>query len=241
MNKISFIARDKYAWDVFPKPYPASQALPNWWRDMTPYDKSSTNPDGKKLIVENFTANATFKKCTPMLDSLTLGYIVPLFADVQVRYEPGEDDPRISWKIKGIDVFQKHGESSKQIPPPPGYRNLVYKYGNCWIPKTPKGYSVLVTEPFGYRDLPFKVITGVIDSDKSTLEIVTPMWIKEGFEGVVEKGTPMFQIIPFKRDNWKAEFDHYEDGEYRRLEDKNFNGTMVNHYIKNHWSKKTFK
>ena len=67
------------------------------------------------------------------------------------------------------------------------------------------------------------------------------MWVKSNFEGVVEKGTPLVQIIPFKRDNWQATFNYYEDGEFEKHDDKNFRGTIVGHYIKNHWSKKNFK
>jgi hypothetical protein len=238
-KKITFIATTPYGWEVHPKPYPASQAIPDWWRDQPPYDISEDNPEGKKLIVKNRAANATFKKCTPMLDALTSGYIIPLFADVQVRQ--GEEGPILSWKIRGSDVFQLHGISSRQMPAPPGYQQIVFKYLSTWVPKTPPGYSVMVTSPFGYRDLPFQAIPAVIDSDKSTLEIVPPMWIKEGFEGVIEKGTPLVQVTPFKRDSWKSEFDYYQSSEYPTLEDKHFNGTMVGHYIKNHWSKKTYR
>ena len=109
------------------------------------------------------------------------------------------------------------------------------------MPKTPKGYSILVTAPFGHRDLPFHVIPAIIDSDRSTLEIVPPMWLKEGFEGIVEKGTPMFQVTPFKRESWESEFSYLENGEFEIKQEKNFNSTLVSHYIKNVWSKKSYK
>jgi hypothetical protein len=37
-------------------------------------------------------------------------------------------------------------------------------------------------------------------------DINSPFIIKSGFEGIIEKGTPMFQVIPFKRADWQAEF-----------------------------------
>ncbi len=46
--------------------------------------------------------------------------------------------------------------SIKQTLTEAGYDQVVYKYHNCWIPQTPKGYSCLITSPFGYNDLPFK-------------------------------------------------------------------------------------
>jgi hypothetical protein len=29
---------------------------------------------------------------------------------------------------------------------------------------------------------------------------------KKNFKGILEKGTPMFQIIPIKRDNWESKY-----------------------------------
>ena len=81
-----------------------------------------------------------------------------------------------------------------------------------------------------------------MDTDKSSLELIFPVWVRDNFSGIVEKGTPIAQIIPFKRDNWDSTFDYYEDGQYYKVvEEKNFNSTIVGHYIKNVWSKKKFK
>jgi len=32
-----------------------------------------------------------------------------------------------------------------------------------------------------------------------------PFFLNRGFEGIIPVGTPMCQIIPFKRETWKAE------------------------------------
>ena len=240
-KNINFRAKSKTEFEVQPKPYPAVKQLPQWFLNMDPYSNINNPnfPTDGKLHFRNRSANATFKKCVPLLDGMSAGYIVSLWADVMVEQENGI--PLIYWKTHN-DVFLKHGESSDHIVPPVGYQNSVYKYLNCWIPQTPKGYSCLIISPLGYGDLPFKVIPAIVDTDRSTLELVFPMWVKEGFEGIVEKGTPMVQIIPFKRDDWSSTFDYYEDGEYRSvIEEKNFNSTMVGHYLKNHHSKKKFK
>jgi hypothetical protein len=206
---------------------------------------SEENPDGKKLLVENLSSNASFKKCTPMLDALVSGYIITLWADVLVRQVPSQEgqlNPRITWRVEySAGVFEQHGFNSNQIPPPLGYSNKVFKYLNTWIPHTPPGYSVMVTSPFGYNNLPFYAVPAIIDSDKSQLELIFPMWVKEGFEGLVEAGTPLIQLTPFKRTNWKTEFDYLKDGEYIKIQDKNFGKNIVNNYIKNHWSKKSYK
>ncbi len=237
-QKITFIARDKYSYELCDRPFPASQALPNWHKEMPPYEISPDNPDGKKFILQNRQSNATFKKCVPMLDALTSGYIIPLWADVQVKQT--SMGPQIDWRTN-FGVFDQHQKDSQYIENPPGYTNLVFKFMNKWIPKTPNGYSVLAIPPVGYKSLPFRAIEAVIDSDKATLEPLFPMWLKEGFEGIIKKGTPLVQVIPFKRIDWKADFDYYENGKHELLQDKTFNTTLVNHYIKNFWSKKSYK
>ena len=239
-KNINFRAKSKDEFETQPKPYPAVKQLPKWFLDMDPYsDKSFDFPSDKKLHFRNRTANATFKKCVPLLDGMSAGYIIPLWADVMIEQQNGF--PEIFWKTQA-DIFEIHGESSRRIPAPTGYDQVVYKYLNCWIPQTPKGYSCLIIPPLGYNDLAFKAVPAVVDTDKSTLELVFPMWIKTSFEGVVEKGTPIVQIIPFKRDDWNSTFDYYENGEYKSIiEERNFNSTMVGHYLKNHHSKKKFK
>jgi hypothetical protein len=237
-KKILFTSKSKYGWDVSPRPYPSNQALPEWWKNLTPYDISEKNPDGKKFILNNLVTNAGPKKCTPMLDALLSGYIIPLWSDVHM--EQFENGPGVTWRVHE-PVFHLHGEGSKLVPPPPGYSNTVMKFNNFWIPKTPKGYSVLITSPFGYQNTPFRAIPAVIDSDTSKLEIVAPMWVSSTFEGIVEKGTPLLQITPFKRTDWESEFNYMEFGEYLASQDKHFGSTLVNNYVKNHWVKKKYK
>lgn len=237
-NKITFIAEDDYADTVAPRPFPASNAIPEWFRKEDPYERTEQSPDGKKMFVRNYESNASFKKCQPLLDGLTAGYIFPLWSDVTI--EEGEV-PFINWRVKYKPVFELHGDNTLRIDTPSGYNKRVFKYVNLWHLKTPPGYSVLITSPFGYPDLPFKALTGIIDTDQTTHSITVPVWVKDNFSGIVEKGTPMFQAIPFKRDNWESEFTKYKNGELDMLTDKNVKATIVNNYIKNFWTKKSYK
>ena len=49
-------------------------------------------------------------------------------------------------------------------------------------------------------------------------EINTPFTFKKNWTGILEKGTPMFQIIPFERNSWKAKYSFITEQEhqYRR-------------------------
>jgi hypothetical protein len=235
-NEIEFVAIDKYAFEVCPKPFPAAQALPDWWKNASPYIKSDENPTGKKIIIENFESNASFKKCTPMLDLLSSGYIVPLWTDVQVRIK--DESPVITWRVTK-PVFELHRTQEVEIPT--GYQEVQFKYLNQWIPRLPKGYSALIISCPGYPNTPFKTMQAIIDYDKTRHSLYPPMFLKENFEGIVEKGTPMFQVIPFKRNNWNSKFSFLENGQQVANMDRDTASIMVNNYVKNFWEKKSYK
>jgi hypothetical protein len=247
-EKITFKARDKDGFELQPRPIPASAMLPDWWNNFTPFEVTANNPDGKKLSFSQIgtsiygitkrSPNLTPKKCGPMLEALTTGYIVTLWADVFVQYE--NNKPQIYSKTNR-PVFLPHGPLASQLEPPFGYTNKVFKYMNTWIPQTPKGYSIMITQPFGHINSPLYTIPAVIDTDVSFMELLPPMWLRGGFEGIIKKGTPLFMFVPFKRSNWKAEFEYYENGEYELVEEKKFNTNIVNHYSRFIRQPKTYK
>ena len=236
VNEIEFVALDKYAFEVCPKPFPASEAIPKWWKNASPYIKSAENPDGKKIIVSNSESNASFKKCTPMLDMFSSGYIVPLWADVQVTIK--NHGPQLTWRVHK-QVFDVH--DGQEVEAPDGYQKTQFKFLNQWVPKLPKGYSALIIPCPGYPNNVFRPMSAVIDYDKTTHPLSPPMYLKNDFEGIVEKGTPMFQIIPFKRNNWNSKFSFLEEGQQTINMDRNVKATIVNNYVKNFWEKKSYK
>lgn len=201
---IKFHAQDEYVDKVKLRPVPASKMLPDWFKNMPPYS------DNKLKFTPH--PNITARRCAPLLDGLVSGYIMPLWSDIEVSQVGGK--PYIKWisEYPVVDVWS--AEQSATYEPPEGFDNSVFKYFHGWIPETPRGYSCLITHPIGYPNLPIKSITGVIDSDILKTEANSPFVVKKGFEGLIKRGTPMFQIIPFKRDEWKAEFDVMKDKEY---------------------------
>jgi len=48
-------------------------------------------------------------------------------------------------------------------------------------------------------------VSGIIDNDKVNLPGSMPFFLKEGWTGVIPKGTPYAQLIPFKREDWESE------------------------------------
>lgn len=231
MPKIKFIYLDEYFYEVAERPEPSQSFIPEWFRKMNAYH-------GGNIAVTNGDSNATAKKCIPMLDGISGGYTVPLWADVIVGQEEGV--PQINWRTDR-PLFDLHGPSGRDIPPPPGYDPIVFKYTTFFKIQTPPGYSILVKPPAGHYDLPFMPISAVIDSDRVKIDTNFPVWVKSGFEGIVERGTPVAQVFPFKREDWSSEFSWITPQQHIMEKDKGFESTIKNNYIKNIWSKKTFR
>lgn len=240
-QKILFKACYPWFFEVAPKPIPASKNLPEWFRKMSPYLSVPNNPSGKSFSIMNLIANTTGKKCVPMLDALTSGYLIPLWSDVYVDATSETKPPAITWRVSR-PVFAMHGDQKEGVEAPENFHLQPFKYLNYWRIITPPGYSILVTQPLGFRNTNLQAIPAVIDTDKSKLQILFPVWIKKGFKGVIEKGTPIAQVTPFKRENWQAEYSTYSnETDYQNLEDANFGSNLISNYVRREWSKKTYE
>ena len=236
-KKIVFRAHNRVDFETQPRPFPAKQSIPKWFKDLPVYDVGP-GEESKLSIGSNGVPNFSPKKCTPMLDSMTAGYILPLHSDVYV--ESSSELPEISWRSLH-PVFDLHGSSSSKIETPEGYYPQAFKFLSTWIPETPAGYSILVTSPLGYHNPVFKAIPAIIDTDKEVNQLLPPVWVRKEFSGVVEKGTPLIQIIPFKRESWQSEFEFYNDEDLLIHKQNSFHSTITNNYVRNIWSRKEFK
>jgi hypothetical protein len=232
-NNIKFFAIDDYSENVIRRPSPSSDYIPKWWKEMDPYFNNS------KLSIINGFPNFTAKKCLPMLDAISMGYMIPLWADVNVSQKSGS--PSIYWKIN-TTVFDTHSfEMTNDVDVPDGYSYLAYKMHNKFVIKTPPGWSCLFVHPMGHTDLPFYSIPAVVDTDKHDDVINPVIWIKNGFEGIIEEGTPILQVIPFKRESWKAEYLKITVKDLFYNQQNGISKIIANHYGKKTRSKRSYK
>lgn len=245
-KKIEFIAVHDYAWEIGDRPYPASKSIPKWWKDMPSYIVDEDNPTGKNFLIRNMRNNLSPKKCMPMFDAMSSGYIVPLWCDINITSSQDPETteekylPFISWKSTR-EVFEANIDGAHHMDIPEGYHPYIFKFVNLWCVRTPPGYSIRISSPIGHNDSPFKAVDAVVDTDKYDAALPIPVFLKEGFEGMVKRGTPMIQITPFKRDDWKAEFDFYPDGVHTMKQENWLRLTAFGNYIKSQWSKKSYK
>ena len=74
---------------------------------------------------------------------------------------------------------------------------------NPYAIATPPGYSVLFTQPM-HRESVFTILDGIVDTDNYNVPVNFPFVLNDvKWEGIIPAGTPMAQLIPFKRESWE--------------------------------------
>lgn len=220
----------------FIEPKPAIESLPDW------YKKSKTFLNNKKyhMLFPTQKTDITYKKCAPFLDALGFGYFIFLNHDLYVD-QTGESEYYIQWRIPDkppVGSLQQDQITGMLIDENI-YSKFPYRWHNLFYIKTKPGYSCLITHPLNRFDLPFVTLSGVVDTDKHGIDISFPFLLKNNFNGIIEKGTPIAQIIPFKRENWKMKIGKvYKENFYKTEE---FLSYSLNAYRKLSWSRKSYR
>jgi len=205
MKQISFYPSSKEVELVVPPPKPAKNYIQNWYKEKK-FFKDTNIPEYKDGRVKNLSVKA----CVPFYDAMTTGYIQETWCDIYIK-QIGEN--KIEYHYSGFPEIIGHREK-QNVPESDIYYDLELIWHTPWIPKTPKGYSVLSVTPQNFI-LPFRTFSGVIDSDVfyHTLNGSVPFYIKKGFSGIIPAGTPMYQFIMIKRENWKHNVEKWNEDE----------------------------
>jgi hypothetical protein len=220
-------------------PKPARLTIPNWYKDMP------LTFDGKPSglsVNSSIAPNTTAKACSPFLDALTSGYMYCLPLDVEVR-KIGENDFSFKWRSKSDFIAIHVEEQYRGLPSPVELGgNQVLKWASPFNITTPEGYSTLFTHPLNRHELPFRTFSGVVDTDSYTSPVQFPFQMVKKVDDIliIEKGTPVCQIIPFKRDPWVSKTDK-EDQQTSAKKRFNHHSRIVRSYKTNHWSKKSYE
>lgn len=174
---------------------PSKQNVPQWYKDIARWigDKPKIYPN----------RNHTMKHCIPLFDGLTAGYTVVFPYDVIV--EQKNNKPFLTWLGPEDQIVKRTSKAFEPMPTPIGFYNEMFAIRIPMSFKVPKGYSVLFTQPMNRFDLVTMTMSAIVDADSEIYSGEAPFFLKEGFEGIIEQGTPIMQLIPFKRENWKRE------------------------------------
>jgi hypothetical protein len=185
--------------EKFGIPSPSKRLLPDWFKNAESEFHSS---DG--------TSGAGLKKCMPYTDAMLSGYMLTFPVDVQVG--TGIDGSKtFTWDTNEFPhkfIGIRPNELGETMPRPTGFAQQHNVFSGWWGFKAPRGWSILLTHPFNRVELPFHTVSAIIDSDEFAGSGNIPFFIRQDFNGIIEKGTPIAQLIPIKRAAWKMIIDN---------------------------------
>jgi hypothetical protein len=221
------------------EPVPAIKMLPEWYKKISRFYKDnsirSLNPINDRGT--DGSASST-KLCMPFFDAMTSGYMYLLDEDLHVSLDE-EGRPVLNW-AGDIMICDKRLMNDVAIP----YQHHPSHFGfkMHWYYETPPGYSVLITHPMNRHDLPFTTLSGIVDSDIWGLPVFISFFLKRNFVGVIPKGTPLFQIIPIKREEWSHEIDYSEEKNYiNKIEEEKRRSKIFSYYKGYAWRRKKYE
>jgi hypothetical protein len=236
MKKISFIPMNSTVVSIINPPVLASKHLPDW------YQKQNAIIGDKICLSETGNPNTTIKKCMPVLDDMSAGYFILTPADIIVSYDYNIGMHSFSWSLEINNdtapsippIISTHStEQISHLPVPENYSVHPFKFQNYYRIVTPEGYSCLFRHPSWRFDLPYYTLSGLVDTDSHPVPINFPFLIKNNWEGIIPEGTPIVQVIPFRRTEWVSEVvgDNNEEGamQYRKSTKK------ILHRYKDNW------
>jgi hypothetical protein len=237
MNKIIFT--DVHNPDgVLEKPKPASEYIPDWYKNA----KSYMTPDGtKRPMLEgehHHMISPTIKKCMPLWDMMTAGYIIETPYDIYVHQK--KDGPYYQWANYDAIAFQPEDQLQSHPAFPIGKDGVRIQHP--WSIKTPKGWSVLIMQPTHREQTPIQILPGIVDTDDYQIPFNMFFTLTNlNFEGLIPAGTPFAQVIPFKREAWVSELGT-EKEKQKQLKDKAKHLTIFfDRYKKFWWQRKEYK
>jgi hypothetical protein len=187
------------------RPTPASQALPDWLREMPGTAFSELH--GREV--------RTVKHCPPFVDAMRHGFVMRLPCDVtfaEGRFSWDWDLPPLAGETQPRSPLSFHVvEQVTGAPLAASGRSLI-KFNSFWTIELEPGYSLFATHPVNRDDLPFRTLTGMVDSDRfHAVGILFPaVWTDPDFVGRLPAGTPVAQCFPVSRGPLSLAFQDFE-------------------------------
>jgi len=203
MNKISFYPFNDKTEQFAPAPIPATKAVPDWY-------KRQPGTIDEETFMKSGQTSSTVKRCMPIFDFMTAGYIISMPCDIHID---ATNPDKIEWSVPismksfGSDMVASHAREQYDHYPidKDRYHRDLFRIMPFWSVKTPEGYSTMFTQPVHKDPTPLFAIGGLVDTDNFITDGHLSFLVQKNFVGVIKQGTPLVQVIPFKRDDWEME------------------------------------
>lgn len=226
------------------RPRPAKLELPDWYKNMEGYVPNLSRNSGPG------SNPSTIKRCMPVFDAITVGYIIFTPMDVQIVNGREVGDPssgkKYGWPNKNVMAIEFHGHEQAESHPYTQNQKVetgsIPKWNHPWAIRTPKGYSCLFVAPL-HRDSPIQIMEGVVDTDVYNSPVKFPFVFNDpNFSGVVSAGTPLAQVIPFRRESYRHSISTANSSEVNpdTMTSNTIGSFFLNAYKNVMWSKKDY-
>lgn len=189
--------------DILPRPELARHTLPGWLRSMPATAASDLH--GQDI--------RTVKQCPPFIDAMSAGFMIRLPCDVHVDNGVLSWDWQAPWPdTPGHPRSPLSFHAPAQVSGTPlDQGRMIVKFNSFWTIELEEGWSLLAMHPANREDLPFRLLTGLVDADRFTdVGIFFPaLWTDPAFAGTLPAGTPVAQCIPVRREALDLEFSSF--------------------------------
>jgi hypothetical protein len=191
---------------TLPRPILARGALPEWLRQMPA--KALSEVHGREI--------RTVKQCPPFVDAMAYGFMILLPCDVSV-------DRRVfSWNWDIVEpATSGHPRAplsfhvASQFPGAPFARDseAALKFNSVWTIELEEGWSLFATHPVNRDDLPFRLVSGLVDADRFHDGGINfpAIWTRPDFSGVLPRGTPVAQCFAVPRASYDLVFESFDE------------------------------
>jgi hypothetical protein len=181
--------------DLLPRPVAARAALPDWLRAMSPRVSSAVHQRSIRTV----------KQCPPFVDAMSHGFMMLLPCDITV------DAGRFSWDwpLPPLTLpnhprapLSFHVAEQLQGSPLARGSHVAVKFNSFWTIELEAGWSLMVMHPINRDELPFRLVTGLVDADRfNDVGINFPaVWTQPGFSGTLPRGMPIAQCHAVPRE-----------------------------------------
>lgn len=209
-NIIRFSTDNDVALNHF-KPEPIKNSIPNWYAELNVHHERSWKT-AKEFVTRGLHqslvggGNFTAKACMPLLDYMTSGYLIRTFSDVSFSVE-SENGSQNFWYVSP-NAHQVNGHTNAQLPNiGDGIKRDYIKFNNPWIIRTEPGYSCLFYQPEYFFERRFRLFPGIVDTDTYDSPVNFPGILTANGNFVVDAGTPLMCVFPFKRTEFIAKIE----------------------------------
>lgn len=249
MPKIYFEEKYPTLRGIISPPEPISKTNMKWWNSITEQYNPEIlgNGDGPSPYLKKHRQGGNARACPVITEALTVGYT--MFSGIDVYFDATDDEEikgqrpvDIPQNEAGADILYRNDawQTNNILHTPEGFHPQTFKLDPMYGIRTEPGYSCLITAPFYRDDLPWRFMDAIIDTDTFTAYFHVSFWVKKGFKGTVKQNTPMFQVIPFKRDDWQMEVVEM-DWQRWMNQAHGVSANFIQGYKKHFWQRKIFK